>query len=50
MRQGWHRYTFFYGTGDADDHLKTGFLIHKGIISAAKKIELLSDSMCIVTE
>jgi hypothetical protein len=38
-------FTFFYGNVNADHHTKTGFFVHKGIISAAKKMEFDSDRM-----
>jgi hypothetical protein len=47
MRQGqWtaSRY-IFYGNGKASDHL----WIHKGIISAVKRVECLSDRMSHIT-
>jgi formate dehydrogenase assembly factor FdhD len=37
--------TVFYGNGNTDDHLQTGFFAHKGIISAVKKVEIVSDRM-----
>jgi hypothetical protein len=39
------RYTFFYGNANEDHELGTGFFIHKGILSAIKLAELVSDSM-----
>jgi hypothetical protein len=32
-------YTFFYGNGNTDHHLGTGFLVHEGIVSAIKMAE-----------
>jgi hypothetical protein len=29
--------TFFYGNGNANDHLGAGFFIHKGIRSVVKR-------------
>jgi hypothetical protein len=41
-------YTFFYGQGNGDHHLGTGFFVHKTIISAFRRVEFISDRMYII--
>jgi hypothetical protein len=38
-------YAFFYGNGNANQHLRTGFSLYKGITSPVKRVTFISGRM-----
>jgi len=40
----------FYGNGNTNHHLGTGFFVYKGIMSAVTRVEYMSDRISYTTQ
>ena len=41
-------YDFFYGNGNENHQLGTSFSVHRGIVSALKRVEFVSDRLSFI--
>ena len=43
--KSWELYLFFYGKGNENRQLGTGFILHRRIVPAVQKVKFVSDRM-----